>query len=392
MTKPVHHERSIYLILVFLTFSLTSCLDFNSPFNAFDNQVQAGVAATLTKEAFVRSVDSARQTAAVKKLPTETTEPSPPPPLTITPSLTPTPEPIHVMLPGSPIYIHTYVKDLVTVDLAKSKTALDDNYAWSRFERPYTARKMEYRDYLDIYRVNLRVTDPWVYFTFILIGKLPSEGDIRYSIELDLDHEGSGEILVMAKIPPETKWTTDGVWVLEDEDGDIGGLFPLYMEEPDKKQNGYEREIFSNGQGEDRDLAWVRRDPDNRNQIQIAIKDSLIGTQGFLWSAWADEGLRDPSLFDINDHFTFEEAGSPNKDNYRYPVKAVALIDSTCRSWYGYIPSGIEPGLCFAEELLRPSLPGYGWCKASATSSDCDGNACLAYCPAGKFCVPCKLP
>jgi len=392
MKTLVHHERTIYLILVFLTFSLSSCLGFNSPFNAFDNQVQAGVAATLTKEAFVRSVDSARQTEAVKNLPTETTEPTPSPSLTITPRLTPTPEPVHVMLPGSPIYIHTFVKDLVTVDLAKDKTALDDNYAWSRFERPYTARKMEYRDYLDIYRVNLRVTDPWVYFTFILIGNLPEEGDIRYSIELDLDHEGSGEFLVMVKIPPDTQWTTDGVWVLEDEDDDIGGLFPLYLETPGEKQNGYEREIFANGLGEDRDLAWVRRDPNNRSQIQIAIKDSLIGTQGFLWSAWADEGLRDPSLFDINDHFTFEEAGSPNKDNYRYPVKAVALIDSTCRSWYGYIPSGTEPGLCFAEELLRPSSPGYGWCKASATSSGCDGNACLAYCPSGKFCVPCKLP
>jgi hypothetical protein len=142
MKTLVHRERTICLILVFMTFSLSSCLDFKSPFNAFDNQVQAGVAATLTKEAFVRSVDSARQTEAVKKLPTETTEPTPSPSLTITPSFTPTPEPVHVMLPGSPIYIHTFVKDLVTVDLAKDKTALDDNYAWSRFERPYTARKM----------------------------------------------------------------------------------------------------------------------------------------------------------------------------------------------------------------------------------------------------------
>jgi hypothetical protein len=394
MKKLAHWERSIYLMLVLLTFSLSACLDPNSPIEPFDDQVQAGVAATLTKEAFVRSVDSARQTEAVKNLPTETTEPSssPTPFLTITPSITPTPEPIHVMLPGAPIYLHTFVKDLVTVDLAKDKTALDDNYAWSRFERPYTARKMEYRDYLDIYRVNLRVTDPWVYFTFVLIGKLPKEGDIRYSIELDLDHEGRGEFLVMVSLPPDTEWTTDGVLVLEDADGDIGGVFPLYMENPGGKQNGYEREIFANGQGEDRDLAWVRRDPDNRNQIQIAIKDSLIGTLGFLWSAWADEGLRDPSLFDINDHYTFEEAGSPNKDNYRYPVKAVALIDSTCRSWYGYIPSGTEPGLCFAEEQLRPSPPGYGWCKASATSSGCDGNICLVDCPTGKFCVPCKLP
>lgn len=392
MKKPVHCERSIYLMLIFLTFTLSACLGSNSPTEAFDDQVQAGVAATLTKEAFVRSVDSARQTEAVKNLPTVTPEPSPTPSLTITPSITPTPEPIHVMLPGSPTNRHSFVQDLVTVDLAKDKTALDDNYAWSRFERPYTAEKMEYRDYLDIYRVDLQVTDPWVYFTFVLIGKLPQEGDVRYSIELDVDHEGRGEFLVTVSLPPDSEWTTEGVWVMADEDGDIGGLYPLYMENQEEKPNGYERELFSNGQGEDRDLAWVRRDPDNRNRIQIAIKDSLIGTLGFLWSAWADDGLRDPSLFDINDHYTFEEAGSPNKDNYRYPVKAVALIDSTCRSWFGYIPSGSEPGLCFAEDQLRASPPGYGWCKASATAPDCDGNACLIDCPGSKFCVPCKLP
>ena len=44
MKTLVHRERTIYLILVFLTFSLSSCLGFNAPFNAFDNQVEAGVA------------------------------------------------------------------------------------------------------------------------------------------------------------------------------------------------------------------------------------------------------------------------------------------------------------------------------------------------------------
>jgi hypothetical protein len=294
------------------------------------------------------------------------------------------------MIPGAPSGRNTYVTDLITVDLAKDKTAVGDNYAWGRLERPYTADRMEYRDYLDIMRVDLKISDPWVYITFVLVGNLPEEGDIHYMVELDVDHEGRGEFLVLAALPPDTTWTTDGVRVLTDEDGDIGGVFPMYMETPVPDLNGYEKEIFANGEGNDRDLAWVRRDPDHRNQLQIAFKDTLIGTLGFLWSAWTDEGLQDPFLFDFNDHFTFEEAGSPNKDNYRYPVKAVALVDSTCRSWYGYMPSGTEPGLCFADEQDRV-YPGYGWCVASAAGG-CGDNPCLGYCPGNRFCVPCKLP
>ncbi len=389
MNKPIQFATKSCLILILVMVVISACGGSPNSTEDFDDQVQAGVAATLTKEAFAKSVDSARQTEAAKENPTATEEPEPSPTVSNTPSLTPTSEPAHILIPGAPSGRNTYVTDLITVDLAKDKTAVGDDYAWSRLERPYTAEKMQYRDYLDIMRVDLKVKEPWVYITFILIGNLPEEGDIRYAIELDIDHEGRGEFLVMAALPPDTDWTTDGVWVLADEDGDIGGVYPLYYETPAPEQNGYEREIFSNGEGDDRDLAWVRRDPDHKNQIQIAFKDNLIGTLGFLWSAWTDEGLRDPSLFDFNDHYTFEEAGSPNKDNYRYPLKAVALVDSTCRSWYGYVPTGDEPGLCFSEVQLQ-ELSGYGWCLPIATGG-CGNNPCLLKCP-GKFCIPCRLP
>jgi hypothetical protein len=235
---------------------------------------------------------------------------------------------------------------------------------------------MEYRDYLDIYQVAMNVADPWVYITIILIGNLPGEGDIRYAVEIDNDHDGRGDFLVMASLPPDSAWTTDGVVVMADDDEDVGGLFPLYMDESSAGLTGYEREIFSNGQGQDREFAF---------------KDSLGGSIGFLWNVWTDEGVRDPALFDYNDHFTFVEAGSPNKDNYRYPVKDVALVDSTCRLWYGFIPNGTEPGLCFTEENAV-KRPGYGWCVANATDMGCSIPACRAKCPKNKFCVPCNLP
>ena len=379
------------ILLLFLLILLGGCLAREDQTLRIEKQVQVVVGATQTKEAFLRSVDSARQTAAVENLETSITDVPPTHTSQPTPTSSPTPEPVHRVIPGSPPTVHSTISDIVTVDLAKEKTALGDNFAWSLLERPYTPIQMEYRGYLDIYQVNLVASDLWIYITFVLIGKLPAEGEIRYAIELDLDHDGRGDFLVAASLPRDATWTTENVWVWGDHDGDIGGVYPLYLEEPSQDQNGYEREIFSSGVGEDRDLAWVRRDPEKNNQLQLAFKKSLTGVLGFLWSAWTDEGIQDPGKFDFNDHISYDDAGSPNLGNYRYPVKAVALVDSTCRSWYGYVPTGLEPGLCFTGEQAF-SQPGYGWCEAQPNQSGCGGNACLVNCPRNRFCIPCKLP
>lgn len=342
---------------------------------ASEDQIARGVAATLTKQAFQENIQASQQTGEAQVLPSDT--PEPPPSLTpantftqtVEPSLTPTSLPQHVLLPGSPTSRNTFVMDLITVDLAKDQTAVGDNYAWSRMERPYTAETMEYLDFLDIWRADMQVKDPWVYITFVLVGGLPQDGDYRYAVELAIEHGGRGEYLVSASLPPEDEWTTDVVWVLEDADGDVGGLFPLYEDTTDPEQNGYETEIFHAGKGEDPDLAWVRRDPDHNNQLQLAFKRELIGLSGFLWNPWTDGGIKDPSLFDFNDHFAFEEAGSLNKGNYRYPVKAVAQVDSTCCVWYGFTPTGDEPGLCTTGETVRDDQPDMGYCLAKLSAA-----------------------
>lgn len=387
----------LILLLALLMTTASGCnLPGTGGETGLEDDVAVSVAATLTKEAFRQKVESARATEDAQPDPTETltptatSEPTQPPTATLTPTVTPTPEPVHVMIPGRPSSRSTFVTDLITVDLARDKTAIGDTYAWSRLERPYTAGTMEYLDFLDIMRVDMQVKEPWVYLTYLLIGDLPEEGDYRYAVELDTDHEGRGEILVMASLPPDEDWTTEGVLVMSDGDGDVGGFYPLYEDAPDPDQNGYETELFNSGRGEDPDLAWVRRDPEHTNRLQIAFKSGLLGPLGVLWSAWTDGGLKDPALFDINDHYTFEEAGSPNKDNYRYPVKAVSQMDSTCRSWYGFIPTGKEPGLCTTGESADDE-PGLGYCVTELNALGCQG-ACLIECPQGEVCLPCQLP
>jgi hypothetical protein len=76
------------------------------------------------------------------------------------------------------------------------------------------------------------------------------------------------------------------------------------------------------------------------------MKFDLTGSSGFLWSAWADAGLKAPDYFDYHDMYNQETAGSPYPGSSLYPIKNLALFDNTCRSYFGFEPTGNEPGLC----------------------------------------------
>ena len=77
----------------------------------------------------------------------------------------------------------------------------------------------------------------------------------------------------------------------------------------------------------------------------MGFKKSLPG-KAFMWSVWADALLRDPALFSYNDRYTLADAGSPQKDNSYYPLKALFAMDSTCRAVFGFKPTGYEPLIC----------------------------------------------
>jgi hypothetical protein len=68
--------------------------------------------------------------------------------------------------------------------------------------------------------------------------------------------------------------------------------------------------------------------------------------------------MLDWSMFEFNDHFTLEQAGSPLKEDAKnYPLKALWGVDNTCRMPSGFTPStGSMPGLCPNYEPV-PSKP-----------------------------------
>ncbi len=322
-----------------------------------DEAIQAGVQATLTKEAWLAGVESARKTAIAEEgdssgtgessgpliTPTPTQRP------TLEPSLTPTLKPAaaHLQFPGTiKERVDTYLVDYNSSDYAEEGVTYGDSYKTNVLERPFTSEVMVYQGGIDIIRVNLKVSDTWTYAIIYLAENLPTTGTMKYGLELDLDENGRGDYHIQTSLPTSLEWTVNDVQVYEDLDNDVGGLSPMKIDPPDNSLNGYETLIFDSGEGEDPDLVWVRRNPDDPTSLQIAYKTDLIGLTGYMWSAWADDGLKAPEYRDYHDRISEESAGSPYPGSPLYPIKRVYSFDSTCRSYFGFTPTGNEPGLC----------------------------------------------
>jgi hypothetical protein len=216
------------------------------------------------------------------------------------------------------------------------------------YERPFTSTSMDYLPDLDITGARLMRDTTWVYINISLEGQNPAGGLLGdYGAELDLNLDGRGDLLVMAKKPGST-WSTDGVRAWTDPNNDVGGARPI-LSDPPSNTDGYETLVFDSGVGSDPDAAWARISPTDPNSVQIAFKNTLIKNAGtFMWGAWAmDDSMLHPEWFDYNDHFTLAQAGSPLiEDTQNYPLKALAEIDNTCRWVVGFTPTGNEPGIC----------------------------------------------
>lgn len=264
-----------------------------------------------------------------------------------TQALTPTIE--HLVQPGNPATTQRFLADVSSSGTASEGRALTgDNYRRNRLERPFTAFDMAYRPDLDITRADLALDDNWFYFLISLEGPHPAGDGYpgSYAVEFDFNQDGRGDWLLRAMSPGGRLWSTDGVELWLDVNGDVGGEQPLDQDGAASEGDGYETAIFQSGLGEDPDAAWARLSPQGQPIVQIAVKRGLLRDFSFLWGVWADDGVNDPAFFDYVDRFGESAAGSPLRDSADYPLKEVAAVDNTCRMYYGFTPTGNEPGLC----------------------------------------------
>jgi hypothetical protein len=232
-----------------------------------------------------------------------------------------------------------------SIKAEEHRAVTGDNILNNLFERPFTAQDMEYQPDLNILTTSITSDDSFFYFTISLDGIDPASGTLSgtYGIEFDRTKTGRGDLLVLASNPAK-EWSMENVTVYVNPTASVGGTKPIVAEE------GYEGKGYTETvQLEGDKVAWARIAPEDANAVQIAVSRTLMNNaEEFTWGAWADGGVKDPSLYDYDDHFGPSEAGSPINTSEDYPLKAVASLDNTCRLPYGIVDTTGIPGLCLS--------------------------------------------
>ncbi len=266
--------------------------------------------------------------------------------------------------------------------ILENKTVVGgDRFTYGRFERPFNANAMDvYFSQLDIVDTSASEDDIWIFGSIKIQAPDASNAlSGKYAIELDTNLDGKGDWLIVASNPTSTDWGVEGVQIFEDANHDVGGELPTLTDKNTVAGDGFESLVFDQGQGDDADAAWVRISPSDPKAVEIAVKKSVMGdSKKYLINMWAGTSLLDPALFDLNDHFSHEQAGAADRGlEYYYPIKEVYEIDSSCRMAIGFQPTGQEPGLC---EVLVPDGNG-GYVEPSTGGCSLTANSC----PNGRF-------
>ncbi len=284
---------------------------------------------------------------------------------TDTPLPTSTPAPVvHLVSPVSGSYHESTAHDNEESATYESKSVrFGDVFDANRFERPFTVEDMTYLPYIDIFDFEMTSDLDWYYVDISMIGPDPVTGGAHgtYGVEFDLDVDGRAEILMLVE-DPTSQWSTEGVKVYLDGNGDVGGAQSL----PDigYTGNGFETLIFDSGYGDDPDLAWAQAVIKTRATVKFGFKKSLLRNyHTFMWSVFASKDPVDPAKFYYNDFYTEANAGSPDRESDFYPIKEIAAFDNSCRVPTGFKATGLEPLGCnvsvqIAQQPDDPSKPG----------------------------------
>ena len=270
-------------------------------------------------------------------------------------------------MPGNPVFTQ-YVTDCKTGDQVIPNTLIQpdpgcDSWAINRYERPFNAGEQdEFYPELDIIFAELGKDSNWFYLSLTVFDppKYGQKYKGAYGVEIDIDRDGRGDVLILAQSPGSEGvgvWSKD-VQVWKDSNNDVGNKYP---EQPDLPYEGdsYDLLVFDQGEDSDPDAAWVRVVHGEQTYIDIAFKPTVIDNADvFKWWAWADAGTADNSIFDYHDAITNFEAGDAYQSLSYFPANEIFAVDSTCAELWGAKAPADDPSYCINDPYIPGDTPG----------------------------------
>lgn len=339
-------------LLTLLSFVLSACgFTFTTGDSDSESVAQTMVALSATQTAMAEAQPEGGEETEEAVVPEESVEETEEAQETEEPFV----EVTHNITPGEPGWIYKWFYDTDSSKNASNGYVTGgDDFVANLYERPFTESEMVYRPDVDIKKAEISSDDTFYYVIITLSGEHPDGGlQAAYGVEIDEDRDGRGDLLVVADHPTSTSWGIDGVSVYRDSNNDVGGSSIM---RPDSSYagDGYDQVVFSKDMLDDPDAAWARMSTGTPLTVTFAFKKSLVGMGTFVWGVWSADSLLDPAQIDLHDNFTESEAGSPYQSHSTYPLKALNLVDNTCRETFGFDPTTPIAGLCYVPEEPTP--------------------------------------
>jgi len=264
------------------------------------------------------------------------------------------------------------IEDHSSLATAKEKTTSDDTLYLNLLERPFTAEEMKYLGFIDISLAELSKDGQWMYVVISVEEALPPGPVCFFGVEIDVDLDDRGDLLIWATLPKDDEWASDSK-IFFDKNDDVGGLMPYIAEPPDASWDGYDSNLPEG-------VAWIRRAPEDNQQVWLAFPTALLeGAKVFIWNVYAQavpKGTQsslhmvsssqqeqalvfDQTKFHYNDFVHPSKAGSPIAESRFYPLEALSLVDNTCRQVFGGRLEQPRPGFCNykIQQVVTPAEP-----------------------------------
>ncbi|GEM_PF-3067543 len=261
--------------------------------------------------------------------------------------------------PGKPAY-YQKMYDCSTGELAPAGGLIQpatgcDDWQLNRYERPFNSvTQDEYYPDLDIQYALLGRDAGWYYLRIALFDPQPKAKYLSgtYAIEMDLDGDGRGDLLVLVAEPGKEagkNWSTGGVQIWTDTNDDVGDGDP---NAPDSGAvfDGYDKLLFDQGSGDDPNGAWARAFFSGSAFVELAFKADYLGEAlSFRWQVWASNGKFPPAMFELHDTFSHEQAGDPYQAAEFFPIREIYALDGTCVKVWGADPDPLDPEVCVGD-------------------------------------------